>query len=325
MARGGGEQRPLVIRRVTVQGHGGHHGGAWKVAYADFVTAMMAFFLLLWLISSASEDTLKGLSEYFSEAKVDVGTPGGTGGLLDGRTLLPSGGVQAATAVPILPLPPPGSAAAEVEPSETGPTAGLASELAEEAIEAEIERREQAAFEQTRAAIAASLESAPELERFAENLLIDRTPEGLRVQIVDREDAPMFPVGSDQMYPHTLRLLGVVARAVAGLPNRVSIRGHTDALPFAAGASYDNWRLSSDRANATRVALVGLGLPPARVADVTGKADAESLFADDPHDPRNRRISLVLLNERPPAPGAVPGPRPGGREPPGPAPPNPAR
>jgi chemotaxis protein MotB len=302
---GGGDQRPLVIKRVIVGGHGGHHGGAWKVAYADFVTAMMAFFLLLWLISSASEDTLKGLSEYFSEAKVNVGTPGGAGGLLDGRMLLPSGGVQATTAVPILPLPPPGSAPAELEPSETGLTSGLAEDLREEAFEAELERREQATFEAKKEAIEAALEAAPELSRFAENLLIDRTPEGLRIQIVDLEDAAMFPVGSDQMYPHTLRLLEVVERAIADLPNRVSIRGHTDALPFAAGATYDNWRLSSDRANATRLALVGLGLPPGRVADVTGKADAESLFPDDPRDPRNRRISLVLLNERPlPTPSA---------------------
>ena len=131
------------------------------------------------------------------------------------------------------------------------------------------------------------------------------------MQILDRDNAPMFPLGSDQMYPHTRELLGLVLRAVGAMPNRISLRGHTDALPYPPGRGYDNWRLSSDRANATRRAMVELGLKPERVADVTGKGDSENLVPDNPRDPRNRRISLILLHEPP----AIPGPRAGDTRP----------
>ena len=177
-------------------------------------------------------------------------------------------------------------------------SSGFDAGVSDEAFEAERERREQAAFEAAEAGIRAALDAAPELRRFKENLAIDQTPEGLRIQILDREKSAMFAVGSDQMYGHTRQLLEVVARAVAGLPNRVSVRGHTDSLAFAPGAGYDNWRLSSDRANSTRQAMVAAGLGPGRVAEVVGKADAEPLEAADAHDPRNRRISVVLLHDR---------------------------
>ena len=301
MARG--EQRLMVVRRVVEEGHAGHHGGAWKVAYADFVTAMMAFFLLLWLISSADKDTLKGLAEYFSDARASIGTPGGNGALLTGRTLLPTPDPPSVTAPPI---PPPAVSPASTQPDtqDSGPDldAGQAP-ITPEAFEAERERREQALFDQAKAAIRAALEGSPELKQFEDNVLIDQTPEGLRVQILDRDNAPMFPLGSDQMYPHTRELLGLVLRAVGAMPNRISIRGHTDALPYPPGHDYDNWRLSSDRANATRRAMVELGLRPERVADVTGKGNSENLVPENPRDARNRRISLVLLHDPPAAPG----------------------
>lgn len=290
--------RPLVVKRVVEGGHGGHHGGAWKVAYADFVTAMMAFFLLLWLVGSASEDTLKGLSEYFTNATVNVGPPGGLGGILNGLDVSPNTNVATPSSIlqgrPTLP-----SAEADGrEPSLAEQAPRLTPELSDELFEAERERRERARFEEAEAEITAALDASEELRRFKEHLAVDQTPEGLRIQILDQEGSAMFPVGSDRMYDHTRGLLDLVARAVAKMPNRLSIRGHTDSLPYAPGASYDNWRLSSDRANATREALAGLGLAAGRVAEVTGRADAEHLFADDPQDARNRRISLVLLNER---------------------------
>jgi chemotaxis protein MotB len=296
MAGRGGE-RPLIIKRVTVEAHAGHHGGAWKVAYADFVTAMMAFFLLLWLISSASEDTLKGLADYFNDAKLNDGRPGGQDGFLSGRTIMPN--VATPPSVTILEPPIPfQSGSPEAEEAELlAAQLGITGAISDAAFEQERARREQALFDSTKEAITATLAHTPELSRFAENLLIEQTPEGLRIQIVDRENAPMFPIGSDQMYPHTRKLLAVVAQAVADLPHRLSIRGHTDSLPFAPGLHYDNWRLSSDRANATRRALIELGLDTARVADVTGKGDGEPLARDNPADPRNRRLSLVLLHE----------------------------
>ena len=285
-----------MIRRPVVSGGHGHHGGAWKVAYADFVTAMMAFFLLLWLISSASEDTLKGLAEFFSNATVNIGPPGGVGGVLDGMTVVPS-------SVPPLPSSPfdqqPALPDGTVEPvDEVGVPSGEASAIDPATSSGEVaERQERAAFDQAKAAILAAMQVSPELRGLKDSLLIENVPEGLRVQILDREQLPMFPVGSDRMYAHTKRLLEVVATAVAGLPNRVSLRGHTDSLPFAAGAASDNWRLSADRANATRLAMTGAGLDAKRIAEVVGKADADPLVAARADDPRNRRISIVLLRQ----------------------------
>ena len=172
-------------------------------------------------------------------------------------------------------------------------------ELSDDAFEAEREPRELELFEQAEEAMEEAIEASPELRQYRENLMVERTPEGLRVQILDQDRSPMFPLGSDRMYPHMRKLLTVVVEAIRDLPNRVSIRGHTDALPFAADAGYDNWRLSSDRANVTRRAMVELGLQPGRVADVTGKGDSGELIADDAKDPCNRRISLLL--HQPPA------------------------
>jgi chemotaxis protein MotB len=222
---------------VVEGGHGGHHGGAWKVAYADFVTAMMAFFLLLWLISSASEETLKGLSEYFSDASVNIGTQGGVGGMLHGVDVVPNPNVPAPSSpLNVQPTVPFSQTEEESDSRQVNLAEGadgIDRRLSDEAFEAERERREQAAFEAAEEGIREALEATPELRRFKENLAIDHTPEGLRIQILDREKSAMFPVGSDQMYGHTRKLLEVVARAVADLPNRVSVRGHTDSLAFA--------------------------------------------------------------------------------------------
>jgi chemotaxis protein MotB len=305
------EARPIIIRRVQQGGAHGHHGGAWKVAYADFVTAMMAFFLLLWLISSASEDTLKGLAEFFSNATVNVGPPGGVGGVLDGMTVTPGSvppvPVSPFDAQPALPTRPqddeadavglPQGESIDGTAQAAGDSAGRQQPNPGEDDAGEDDAAEQIRFDGAKAAILTALHSSPELRPFKESLLIDETPEGLRVQLLDRERVPMFPVGSADMHPHTRRLLQVVAGAIAGLPNRVSIRGHTDALPFAAGAAYDNWHLSADRAGATRRVMTAAGLGPARVAEIVGKGDAEPLVADRADDPRNRRISIVLLRE----------------------------
>ncbi|MGE3295676.1 MAG: flagellar motor protein MotB [Geminicoccaceae bacterium] len=291
------EPRPIVIRRPVVAGGHGHHGGAWKVAYADFVTAMMAFFLLLWLISSASDETKKGLADFFSNATVNIGPPGGVGGVLDGMTVLPSS-VPPLPSSPFDRLPELPSRAEDEEALEPGISAGA---TPNGATAADTASAEEAAFSAARASILGALQLDPTLRGLKDRLRFEETPEGLRVEILDGEKVPMFPIGSDAMFAHTRRLLEVVARAVADLPNRISIRGHTDSLPFAAGSASDNWRLSADRANATRLALIGAGLAPARVAEVVGKADAEPLVAHDPADPSNRRISVVLLRDSIPA------------------------
>jgi chemotaxis protein MotB len=156
---------------------------------------------------------------------------------------------------------------------------------------------EGAELEAAKATLLAMLEAAPELWRIKDSLVIDQTPEGLRIQLIDRDQLAMFPVGSDAMYPHTRRLLEVVVSAVATVPGRLSIRGHTDALPFAPGAGYDNWSLSADRADATRRVMLDAGFDPSRIAEIVGKGDAEPLAPGKADDPRNRRISIVLLRE----------------------------
>ncbi len=294
--------QPIVIRKIVEEGGHGHHGGAWKVAYADFVTAMMAFFLLLWLIASANKATLEGLSRYFSESDLNVGTPGGSGGLLDGITLTPG---QSASQTPISPFqmsvtvptadseqPP----SFELDLSRAEGEAGDGAVDGDGLLSAERQRREQESFDRAKAAILNAIAATPDLEKFRDQLVIDETPEGLRIQLIDRNRSAMFPAGGARMYPHTRKLLRLVAQAIKGLPNKISIRGHTDATPFAARSDYDNWKLSSDRANATREELVRLGLEPQRIAEVVGKADTEPFITEDPRDPRNRRISIVLLH-----------------------------
>jgi chemotaxis protein MotB len=218
------EPRRIVIRRVQASGGHGHHGGAWKVAYADFVTAMMAFFLLLWLISSASDETKKGLADFFSNATVNIGPPGGVGGILDGMTVTPS-------AVPPLPASPfdeqPALPArredqeeAAIGLSQGGETSGTSAAAGLESEEVDEGRqREQARFDQAKAALLSALHTSPELRPLKESLPVDETAEGLRVQILDHDRVSMFPVGSDVMYPHARKLLQAVAHAIAGLPN----------------------------------------------------------------------------------------------------------
>jgi len=304
------DNSPIIIRKVVEEGGHGHHGGAWKVAYADFVTAMMAFFLMLWLLATADQQQLKGLAEYFSEATANSGKPGGAGGMLDGITIATDEMSVRLPTSPFAPAVPPLTAsprepdpdaftldlAAEYSRAE-GVQVELQGELADETFEAERQRREQAAFDAAKEAILNALSRTPELARFNDSLLIDDTPEGLRIQLVDGDQTAMFPTASAELYPTARQLIELVARSIESLSNRLSIRGHTDARPFAPGATYDNWRLSSDRANATREALVATGVSPRRIAEVIGKADSEPLVPEDPSDARNRRISLVMLRD----------------------------
>jgi chemotaxis protein MotB len=300
------ENQSVIVRKVVEEGGHGHHGGAWKVAYADFVTAMMAFFLLLWLLSTSSEDTLKGLAEFFSDAQQNRGEPGGVGGVLEGITVTPFEPVAPQTSSPFTfqMTVPMGQESDSTEPTfELDLAEDFGSDGDARAQKSEVERfeaaRERQQFDATRAAIEQALEGASELEAYKDNIRVEQTPEGLRIDILDQEGRAMFPVGSDRMYPALEKLLEVVAKAVRDLPHRLSIRGHTDARPYAPGADYDNWRLSADRANASRRALVQAGVPAERIAEVIGKADTEPLVPEDPMDARNRRISIVLLTGAP--------------------------
>jgi chemotaxis protein MotB len=294
---------PIIIKKKKGGGHG-HHGGAWKVAYADFVTAMMAFFLLLWLLNATTEEQKKGIAEYFSPTAVS-NSNSGANGVLGGKTLAPgplanqSGGMT--VGIPIT------SSANEVEeatdksdnktPPEDAENPEEAKKLTEEQFKKEQIRREDESFAKAENDLRQAIQDVPELRQLAQNLIIDRTPEGMRIQIVDQDKYSMFPLGSSALYEHTTKLMAMVVRVVERMPNKVSVTGHTDATPYGGRTNYTNWELSTDRANASRRAMMDSGLDPKRLARVVGKADQEPLLADSPADPHNRRISIVLLRE----------------------------
>jgi chemotaxis protein MotB len=316
MAANSDEATVVIIKKVKKVVGGGHHGGAWKVAYADFVTAMMAFFLLLWLLNATTEEQKKGIAEYFSPVTTFTPdsvseSPSGAGGVMGGRSMTSEGAMVNDTSPVGITVALPGSKE-DSEAQTEQPTDGTkdSQQLAEEeeapdqAVDrTEVDRLarelEEERFAQAEADLRQALESVPDLSDFAKNLVIDQTPEGLRIQIIDQEGRSMFASGSAEMFPHTQRLLALVADAVKTLDNPVAIKGHTDSTPYASGKDYSNWELSTDRANSSRRALLAAGLPAARIASVVGRADQEHFVPEEPNSPRNRRISIVLLRQAP--------------------------
>lgn len=304
---------PIIIKKVKKVSGGGHHGGAWKVAYADFVTAMMAFFLLLWLLNATTEEQKSGIADYFTPSSVSRSHSGG-GGVLAGQSVAKKGVMRDNRSSVSVTMSLPSAAEQndtegagqrqltgpsqdEVEVEVEVPTEAEQAELAQEQLEAMLAEREEAQFEEAEDALRQALESVPELAELAENLLVDQTPEGLRIQIVDQDRTSMFALGSSEMYGHTQKLMGLVVEAISGLPNQIAIKGHTDASPFSGQNGYGNWELSTDRANASRRALINQGLAPERIASVVGRADQDPLLPEDPLSAQNRRISIVLLRE----------------------------
>lgn len=296
-----GNQAPIIIKRVKKGGEHGHHGGAWKVAYADFVTAMMAFFLLLWLLNVTTEEQKKGIAQYFTPDSVSRSNAG-SNGVLGGQTLTPgqlanqAGGIT--VGIPVAPSAEESEAATDKSDSKTPPEDTEAErKLTEEQFRKEQIKREDESFAKAENDLRQAIQDVPELRQLAQSLIIDRTPEGMRIQIVDQDKYSMFPLGSAALYEHTTKLMAMVVKIVERMPNKISVTGHTDATPYAGRHNYTNWELSTDRANSSRRAMMESGLDPARIARVVGKADQEPLLADSPADPRNRRISIVLLRE----------------------------
>jgi chemotaxis protein MotB len=318
-------ERPIIIKKVIkVAGHG-HHGGSWKVAYADFVTAMMAFFLLLWLLNVTTEEKKMGIADYFAPASISR-SQSGAGAILGGSAMTTEGAMRSAQApqtvvvkidTPMQDMSDTGEKTKDKEFDKEfdkqkdkdndfdRPT--LRTEKpTDAALQKAMAEREQKAFEDSAEQLRIALAKNPELNGLAKHLLIDQTPEGLRIQIVDQERESMFPVGSARMPDRTRQLLANIAQVMNKLPNRVSITGHTDATPYRSENGYGNWELSSDRANASRRMLIEAGIQQQRVVQVSGKADTEPLFPTDPFQPGNRRIAIVLLRDAQSAPGAAP-------------------
>lgn len=288
------EQAPIIVKKIKKGAHG-HHGGAWKIAYADFVTAMMAFFLLMWLLNSVTEEQLEGISSYFAPVSASQ-TTSGAGGVLGGKTIGEEGAVEKTTSRPsvTMNLPPPKAGSGSEADADEGKeeTKG---EVSEDDAEELLRKVEEEQFEEAEKELKEAIESVPSLKNLAKNLLIDNTPEGLRIQLIDREGLAMFPRGGSDMYLHTKKIMELVSKIILQMTQKISISGHTDASKFVTDTGYSNWELSADRANSARRALMDLSIPEDRVQLVVGKAATEPLFADDPKDPRNRRLSIVLL------------------------------
>lgn len=269
--------RPIIIKKIKKGGHG-HHGGAWKVAYADFVTAMMAFFLMLWLLSSVDEAKLEGLAEYFTPT---VGLRDSMGiGFEGGETVNIDGTKKSDKAPPgIVTAPPPGQTDNDNENKAV--------------IEAD---KDAQLFEKAEEAMKKAFESDPNLRDLADNVILEQTPEGLKIEIMDSDKYPMFDPGSANLSEYGTRVLTKMSKVIEQMPNFISLTGHTDASPMTSrGASYSNWELSAERANAARRFLLRVGMDPERPKKVVGQASADLLLPDEPLSPRNRRITIILL------------------------------
>ncbi len=285
------DARPIIIKRIK-KVSGGAHGGAWKVAYADFVTAMMAFFMLLWLLNATSKEQKEGLAEYFTPTTASTSSSSGSDGILGGVSLNSDGAQASAITVSI-------PATEEVAPKESDEEETVSEE---EKFAAMVAKKEQAYFEQMSEEIKVAIQDSPELSKLQDQILLDITEDGMRIQLVDKDNRAMFRSGSAELYNYAEKMIRTVAAIVVKMPNRISITGHTDAAPFTSRKNYSNWELSADRANATRRVLTAANVSVNRVAEVLGKASTEPLLPDRPMRAENRRITILLLRESPSLP-----------------------
>ncbi len=284
---------PIIIKKVKKGGTHGHHGGAWKVAYADFVTAMMAFFLLMWLINTTSPEQKRGIADYFAPASVSKATSG-SGGILGGTALGDDGAKSDGTVTELKQLSP----EAPQNDTDAGRSTKSQGGAAQDATKEAQSRREADDFQSAAESIRQAMQAMPELAELSKQVLVDQTPEGLRIQLVDQQGRSMFDQASTQPNDRARLLLRAVAKVVATLHNRITVSGHTSATAGAVGGG-DDWALSSARANASRAVLEQAGVDPDRIYQVSGKANADPLYPDDPTLPGNRRIAIVLLREKP--------------------------
>jgi chemotaxis protein MotB len=294
-------ENAVIIKRVKKSGHGGHHGGAWKVAYADFVTAMMAFFLLMWLINTTTPEQKRGIADYFAPQSI-AQTLSGSGGVLGGKVMGQESS-RAGGAPSVFEKNSPSSPTSRSKSNQSALSQGGAEDRPDNANDDSASQSTQdGEFAHAAEAIHQAIRDNPDLAQLSKQVILDETPQGLRIQLVDQDGRPMFRPGTAEPMPYAKKLLGEVAKIVDRLPNRVSISGHTDSTPFQGPDGATNWELSAARANAGRALLVAGGLASDRIYEVAGKAGSEPLLPEDPRASSNRRLSILLLREAPPAP-----------------------
>ena len=276
------EQKPPIIVKRIKKVAGGHHGGAWKIAYADFVTAMMAFFLLMWLLGSTTKGDLEGIAEYF-KTPLKVAMQGGSGSG-DSSSVIKGGGADMTR---------------KTGQIKKGEVDSKKKTFNLKAAQAELERIEAAKLKQLKTRLEAAVDANPTLRQFKRQLLIDITSEGLRIQIVDEQNRPMFNLASAELQPYTKIILHEIGQVLNDVQNRVSLSGHTDAKPYAnRERGYSNWELSADRANASRRELIAGGMDETKMLRVVGLASSVPFNNAAPLDPVNRRISIIVMNKR---------------------------
>ncbi|MEL6874027.1 MAG: flagellar motor protein MotB [Pseudomonadota bacterium] len=276
--------QPIIVKKIIEEAHAGHHGGAWKVAYADFVTAMMAFFLMMWLLGATDEKQRKALADYFTPTLVEMKrASAGSHGMFGGDSLTskdnyPSKASQTGTRSITIPRD----------------TTGTNDRGGEDDMD-----RDRENFEQLKRQLKERLERSEEGAALYKNLRFVETQDGLRIDLVDQADFSMFMLATDILTPRAERLIREIGNAVVDLPNDIIVRGHTDSLPYASGKTMNNWKLSTARAEATRTALIRNAVPAARFSRIEGVADREPFNISDRYDSRNRRMAVTLEWRKP--------------------------
>jgi chemotaxis protein MotB len=272
--------QPIIIKKVKKGGHAAH-GGAWKIAYADFVTAMMAFFLLMWLLGSTTDGDKKGIADYFN-SPLKVALLNGGSGSGDSSSVIKGGGTDLSRSHGQV---------------KNGDVQAPRHTINLQRLKAEQIRAEGAMLQELSEKVQSELQNSPKLAQFASQIKLDMTRDGLRIQIVDEQNRPMFDSGSPLVKPYMRELLRAIGSVLAEVPNRITLEGHTDAQAFPGGdKGYGNWELGADRANAARRELIAGGLGDDRVLRVLGLASSQPFNPADPNDPQNRRISIIVMN-----------------------------
>jgi chemotaxis protein MotB len=284
----GSNQPPkiVIVKKIIVEGHGGHHGGAWKVAYADFVTAMMAFFLLLWLLGATNEKQRKGIADYFAPTLIDTRSLGmGGSGLFGGESARSDQRIG-------------DKAGRSSESGLATPVTGAGGKKPGSGDKGSLRNEDRANFDRMRKEVMGAMAASAELRKLASQVRFVMTTEGMRIDLVDNADYSMFALGTTALAPEASSLIAKIATSIRSTANPIMIRGHTDSLPWGDPRAMNNWMLSSGRAEATRRRLALGGTPETRFERIEGVADREPMIADAPTDPRNRRVAITLLYRR---------------------------
>jgi chemotaxis protein MotB len=290
---------PIIVKKIIDEGHAGAHGGAWKIALADMMTAMMAFFLLMWLLGATNTDQRKSIADYFkptalTKSAITVNQTSGSTGLMGGQSIIDETALpRAATQTGLMQILTPRDASGNKDSEKDH--SGETSEEEKKRISNELD---QANFEKLQKELNERLSQDKELAKLKDQVNFVREREGLRIEVIDKADFSMFGLGTTKLSPRAQSLIQEIARSVSGMPNNIKVRGHTDSVPYN-GPERNNWSLSAQRAEVTRQVIGSKGVDESRFARIEGVADKEPFNPNDGLDPRNRRISITLMYREP--------------------------